>query len=187
MPIPAVRIIKPENERNFGHYGDAVEVPSSVRRAAQVVRPLLAAGRQSREAPAHRPGRSAAGNLSHRKLRQDPEPRLHQVRTGQAALRPGRMPAAPPHLWPAVPRLAAAQKGTARRGRGLSRRHAHHDRRRRIHHQRGRARGRVASCTARPASIMSSKPKRATAVSTAAGSSPNAAAGSRSTSPRRRP
>ncbi len=28
MPIPAVRIIKPEKERNFGHHGDAVEVPS---------------------------------------------------------------------------------------------------------------------------------------------------------------
>src|SRR5712664_3339296 len=28
MPIPAVRIIKPEVIRNFGHFGDAVEVPS---------------------------------------------------------------------------------------------------------------------------------------------------------------
>src|ERR1700722_18363398 len=28
MPIPAVRIIKPSQERNFGRFGDAVEVPS---------------------------------------------------------------------------------------------------------------------------------------------------------------
>src|SRR5262245_60942696 len=28
MPIPAQRIIKPEDIRNFGHFGDAVEVPS---------------------------------------------------------------------------------------------------------------------------------------------------------------
>src|SRR5271154_5170465 len=28
MPIPAVRIIKPTEERNFGRFGDAVEVPS---------------------------------------------------------------------------------------------------------------------------------------------------------------
>src|SRR2546421_309860 len=28
MPIPAIRIIKPTQERNFGRFGDAVEVPS---------------------------------------------------------------------------------------------------------------------------------------------------------------
>src|ERR1700726_450859 len=28
MPIPAIRIIKPEQTRNFGQFGDAVEVPS---------------------------------------------------------------------------------------------------------------------------------------------------------------
>ena len=28
MPIPAIRIIKPTAERNFGRFGDAVEVPS---------------------------------------------------------------------------------------------------------------------------------------------------------------
>src|ERR1700690_2931162 len=28
MPIPAIRIIKPGQERNFGRFGDAVEVPS---------------------------------------------------------------------------------------------------------------------------------------------------------------
>src|SRR5438046_10353956 len=28
MPIPANRIIKPTQERNFGRFGDAVEVPS---------------------------------------------------------------------------------------------------------------------------------------------------------------
>ena len=28
MPIPAIRIIKPSQERNFGRFGDAVEVPS---------------------------------------------------------------------------------------------------------------------------------------------------------------
>ena len=28
MPIPAIRIIKPTEERNFGRFGDAVEVPS---------------------------------------------------------------------------------------------------------------------------------------------------------------
>src|SRR5881392_2331361 len=28
MPIPAIRIIKPTDERNFGRFGDAVEVPS---------------------------------------------------------------------------------------------------------------------------------------------------------------
>jgi DNA-directed RNA polymerase subunit beta len=28
MPIPAQRIIKPTDLRNFGHFGDAVEVPS---------------------------------------------------------------------------------------------------------------------------------------------------------------
>src|SRR5687768_17999753 len=28
MPIPAIRIIKPTEIRNFGHFGDAVEVPS---------------------------------------------------------------------------------------------------------------------------------------------------------------
>ena len=28
MPIPAIRIIRPTEERNFGRFGDAVEVPS---------------------------------------------------------------------------------------------------------------------------------------------------------------
>ena len=69
MPIPAKRIITPEQVRNFGRFGDAVEVPpltdvqtKSYDRFLQLDVPLG-------KTPADRPGRRAARNLPDRELR----------------------------------------------------------------------------------------------------------------------
>ena len=142
MPIPAVRIIEPERIRNFGRFGDAVEVPRLTDcRPAPTIASSNSMCRSEKRTPTGLEG-VLARNLPDRELRQEPQPPVHQLRAGQAALRPRRVPPAAPDLWPALPRLAAPQQGTAGRGRSLPRRHADHDRRRRVHHQRRRARRR---------------------------------------------
>ena len=142
MPVPAVRTIVPENVRNFGRFGDTVEVPPLTDIQTKSYDRFLQLDTPPEEAHAYRPGRRVARNLPHRELRQDALAAVHQLRAGQAALRPRRVPAAAPDLRPALPRLAAPRQGPARRGGSLPRRHADHDRRRRVHHQRRRARRR---------------------------------------------
>ena len=164
MSIPANRIIVPTTERNFGRFGDASPVPSLTDVQTRSYDRFL-----QLDVPHDK--RTATGLEG---VLQEIFPiesydkkivaRVRQVRTRQAALRPGRVPPAPPDLRPAVPRLAAPPQGGrhADGGRGLPRRHADHDRRRRVHHQRRRARRRLASCTARPAwtSSSSARPTR---------------------------
>ena len=111
---------------------------------------------------------------------------VRPLRARQAALHAGRMPPVAADLRPAVPRLAAAEQGAADRRRSLPGRHADHARRRRVHHQRCRAGGGQPVAPQPRASTSSWKPMpRPIASCPAAGSFPNAAAGSKSTSPRR--
>ena len=151
MPVPAVRTIVPTKIRNFGRFGDTVEVPPltdiqmrSYERFLQLDMPPEKRELQGLEGVLREifPIESYDKTLSLA---------VHPLRARQAALRPRRMPAAAADLRSAVPRLAAPQQGTARRGRSLPRRHADHDRRRRVHHQWCRARRRqpVASLAGR--------------------------------------
>ncbi len=187
MPVPAVRTIVPEQSRNFGRFGDTVEVPPLTEIQTKSYDRFL----QLDTPPDKRTPTGLEGVLreifpieSYDKTLSLAVP---QVRTRQAALRPRRVPPAPPHLRPALPRLAAPRQGPARRGGSLPRRHADHDRRRRVHHQRRRARRRQPAAPLARRRFRRSTPPTATASSIPAASSPSAAAGSRSTSPRRTP
>ena len=106
--------------RNFGRFGDAVEVPPltdvQTRSYDRFLQLDVAA---EKRAPAGLEG-VLQGNLPDRELRQDDLARVHQVRARQAALRPGRVPPAPPDLRPAVPRLAAPAQATAAASRKRS-------------------------------------------------------------------
>ena len=50
MSIPAQRTIEPKEVRNFGRFGDAVEVPPLTDVQTQLVRPIPAARRAARKA-----------------------------------------------------------------------------------------------------------------------------------------
>ena len=176
----------PKQIRNFGRFGDAVEVPPLTDIQTRSYDRFL----QLDVPPEKRTPTGLEGVLREifpiESYDKTLSPGVPQVRAGQAALRPRRVPAAAPDLRPALPRLAAPQQGAAGRGRSLPRRHAHHDRRRRVHHQRRRARRRQpAAPLARRRFRRRDRGRRAQAA-LAAASSPSAAAGSRSTSPRRR-
>ena len=101
-------------------------------------------------------------NLPYRELRQEHLAPVSAVRVGQAPLRPRRVPSTPPHLRPAVQGLAPPGERPARRGRGVPGRDPGDGRRRRVHHQRRRAVVVSRTCTARPASTSSLKPRPAT-------------------------
>jgi len=185
MPVPSVRTIVPEGSRNFGRAGDTVEVPPltdiqlhSYSRFLQLDVPPESAR------PAASKACCAKSSPSRATTRASRSSSCATSWASRATAR--RMPATAPHLWPAVPRLAAPGEGPARRRRSLSRRHADHDRRRRVSSSTAPNASSSASCTARPASISSSRSKAANASCTPAASFRNVAAGSRSTSPRKR-
>ena len=142
MPIPAQRIIKPEQIRNFGRIGETIDVPPltdvqlrSYERFLQLDMP-----------PEKRTPTGLEGvlreifpiesydktiNLAYLKYELG-KPRYDADECRQLRLTYGR----PFRVWL---RLNKEQPG---RGRSLPGRHADHDRRRRIHHQRRRARRR---------------------------------------------
>ena len=87
--------------RNFGRFGDAVEVPPLTDVQTRSYDRFLQLDVPHDKRDADRPRRRAAGNLPDRELRQEDLARVHQVRPRQAALRPRRVPPAPPDLRPA--------------------------------------------------------------------------------------
>ena len=185
MPIPAIRIIKPTQERNFGRFGDAVEVPSltdvqtkSYDRFLQLdaIRPKSArtAGLEGvlREIF---PIESYDKTLSLDYIKYElGKPRYGPDECRQLRLTYGR----PFKVWLRLNKEQPVEEEVylgdmpimIGGGEFIIN---------------GAERVVVSSCTARPASITSSNPKAPTASSTVAASSPSAAAGSKSTSPRK--
>ena len=141
MATTAQRRLQPKEIRRFGSQRDPHGIPDLTEIQTRSYAAFLQheVPWQKRAGPGDR-GR-AAGNLPHRELRQDAAAGISPLRTGQAALRAGRVPATAADLRPPLQGLAAADQGAADRGRSLPGRHAHHARRRRVHHQRRRARG----------------------------------------------
>ena len=186
MATPAQRRLSPKEIRRFGSGRESHVIARPDADPDRKLPGFPPGGSCVRKAQGPRPGRRAPRDLPDRELRQDDQARVPPVRTGQAALHARRVPPAAPDLRPAVPRLAAAEQGAADRGRGLSRRHADHARRRRVHHQRRRARRRQPVAPQPRRRFRDGAGRRpATASCRAAASFPSAAAGSRSTSPRR--
>ena len=72
MPIPAQRTIKPEQVRNFGRIGDAIEVPPLTDVQTRSYDRFLQLDDADGETHSDRPGRRLAGNLSDRELRSRP-------------------------------------------------------------------------------------------------------------------
>ena len=144
MPTSStVRRITPAKQRNFGRIYDEFPVPDLTEIQTRSYERFLQADLPAEQRERRGPRGGLPRDLPDRELRQDPQAGIPQVRPGQAALRPRRVPPAPPDLRPPPARLAPAQQGRDRhRGVGLPRRHADHDRRRRVHHQRRRARRR---------------------------------------------
>ena len=144
MPTPTtVRRIIPAQKRNFGRISRRVSGSRPDPDPDPELRAIPPGRRSPRKADRHGARRRLPRDLPDRELRQDPEAGIPPLRPGQAAVRPRRVPPAPPDLRPPTPRLAASEQGRDRaRGIGLPGRHADHDRRRRVHHQRRRARRR---------------------------------------------
>ena len=71
MPIPAIRIIRPTPIRNFGRFGDAVEVPPLTDVQTRSYDRFLQLDVPLDKRDAHRPEGGAARNLPDRELRQD--------------------------------------------------------------------------------------------------------------------
>ena len=115
MPTAStVRRITPATQRNFGRIYDVFPVPDLTEIQTRSYERFLQPDIPAERARGRRARRGVPRNLPDRELRQDAEARIHQVRPGQAALRPRRVPPAPPHLRPALPRLAPPQQGRDR-------------------------------------------------------------------------
>ena len=71
MPIPAVRIIVPTAERNFGRFGDAVAVPPLTDVQTRSYDRFLQLDVAAEKRTADRPGRRPPRNLPDRELRQE--------------------------------------------------------------------------------------------------------------------
>ena len=186
MPVPAVRTITPENVRNFGRFGDTVEVPPLTDIQTKSYDRFL----QLDKAPDQRtpsglegvlrkifPIESYDKTLSLQYMRYElGKPRYGPDECRQLRLTYGR----PFRVWlrlvkdqPVDEEVYLGDMPIMIGGGEFI--------------INGAERVVVSHCTARPASISSSTPPKRIANCTPAASSPSAAAGSKSTSPRRRP
>ena len=141
MATTAQRRLQPKETRRFGSLRSPYSIPDLTEIQTRSYEVFLQYETPAAEAEGPGDRRRAAGNLPRRKLRQDPAAGIYPLRTGQAALRAGRVPPTAADLRPALQGLAPPDQGAADRGGSLPRRHPHHARRRRVHHQRGRAGG----------------------------------------------